>query len=358
MSAGVLIVGLSGPELTPEEATLYRDIQPAGYILFSRNLVNAAQTRALTDSLRELSPDLPFIGIDQEGGRVWRTKDFGAAPPDAVTFAEKGNFSHIARFGDLTGRLLEMLGINFNFAPVLDIDHLPQQDNGLRGRCWGKNSQDVIDRAGIFNRRMRKNGVLGCGKHFPTNGHAVSDPHHDLPVTDLTAEDLLQEDLLPYTALMPELDGIMACHLSFPRIDPDYPASLSKKVITGILRDQQNYRGLVLTDDLDMGAITKHYGRGNDVRLAIDAGADLALICHRMDTLPAAISGAEKADRNQLLDALDRVEKARRRLRFPPAFIAERWQAINQELESLTLELTGSPRFTSRRSVQSPVEDY
>lgn len=357
MNASRLILGLSGPVLTSEEAELFRELQPAGYILFSRNLKSASQIRELTDSLSALSIDLPFISIDQEGGRVWRTREFSAAPPDAATFTQKASPNQIARFGALTGQLLELLGINLNFAPVLDLDHFPEQNNGLRGRCWGDDSQTVINNAGVFNRWMRKQNVLSCGKHFPTNGLALSDPHHDLPIADISREELLKEDLLPYTALMPELDAIMACHLRFPKLDSEMPASLSKKILTGLLRDQLGYQGLILTDDLDMGAIVQNYGRGNDIRLALEAGADLALICHEMSSLPAALENIsiENPDRH---DALTRIEKRRKKIKSPPSFSSARWEEINQKISELTLEVSGQARFEPEAPIQSPVEEY
>ncbi len=358
MSANCLIVGIQGLELTPEETTLFQEVQPAGYILFTRNLENAAQIRQLTDSLRDLSYDPPFIAIDQEGGRVWRTREMGAAPPDAASFADKGTFAQISTFGALTGQLLELLGINFNFAPVLDLDHHPNENNGLRGRCWGNDSQSVIDKAGLFNRWMRKNGVYGCGKHFPTNGLALSDPHHELPVADISREDLLKEDLLPYTALMPELDGIMACHLHFPQLDSEYPASLSKNILTGLLRNQLGYEGLILTDDLDMGAIVNHYGRGPDVRLALEAGADLALICHQTDSIPAVLKDLAQLPAGILDDASKRVDKARRKLSKPPEFSESRLETVNQKLVELTRETIGTEYFEPAHSPQSPVEKY
>ncbi len=358
MSAKCLILGIQGPELTPEETRLFQEIQPAGYILFSRNLIEPKQIRALTDSLRALSYDPPFISIDQEGGRVWRTREIGSAPPEAAIFAKQAKPHEISEFGAQTGRLLELLGINFNFAPVLDLDHHPEENNGLRGRCWGRDSQNVIDKAGLFNRWMRKNGVMGCGKHFPTNGLALSDPHHELPVADISKEDLLKEDLLPYTALMPELDGIMACHLNFPQLDPEYPASLSKKILTNLLRTQLDYRGLILTDDLDMGAIVNHYGRGPDVKLAIEAGADLALICHQTETIPEALAALKEVSQGTIIDIIERVEKVQRKLKGPPEYSNDRWSQINDKLTELTQKLIGSERFEVERQVQSPVEEY
>ena len=349
MNAARLIVGLSGAELSPEEADIFREIQPAGYILFSRNLVSAEQIRELTDSLNSLSLDRPFISIDQEGGRVWRTREFSCAPPDAATFSEKATPRHIAQFGALTGQLLEILGINLNFAPVLDLDHYPDQNNGLRGRCWGSDSQTVINNAGVFNRWMRKQSILSCGKHFPTNGLALSDPHHDLPVSDVSLENLLEEDLLPYTALMPELDAIMACHLRFPKLDPDMPASLSRRILTGLLRDQLGYKGLILTDDLDMGAIVNNHGRGNDIKLALEAGADIALVCHDM---------AKDLRVNNDHDSLLRIEKRRNKLKRPPEFTNSRWLELNEQMTSLTREVIGKDRFQLDRPTQSPVEEY
>ncbi|MGD1977970.1 MAG: beta-N-acetylhexosaminidase [Akkermansiaceae bacterium] len=355
MNAARLIVGLAGTKLTADEAALFQELEPAGYILFSRNLESPEQIRELTDSLAELSLDRPFIGIDQEGGRVWRTREFTAAPPDAATFAKSATPHQIAQFGALTGQFLELLGINLNFAPVLDLDHFPEQNNGLRGRCWGNDSQSVITKAGIFNRWMRKQFVLSSGKHFPTGGLALSDPHHDLPVADVSREDLLKEDLLPYTALMPELDCIMACHLQFPQLDPDYPASLSRRILTGLLRDQLGYDGLILTDDLDMGAIVNCYGRGNDLKLALEAGADIALVCHDIATLPSAL---EKTTVNNDYDSLKRIEKQRNKLKRPPNFTTARWEEINGSLTELTREITGEDRFDPEAPSQSPVEDY
>lgn len=354
MNAARLIVGIDGLELTADETALFRDIQPAGYILFSRNLESAPQIRALTDSLSDLSIDRPFISIDQEGGRVWRTREFSCAPPDAVTMAEKANSKQIAQFGAFTGQLLELLGINLNFAPVLDLDHFPDQNNGLRGRCWGNDSQSVINTAGVFNRWMRKQNVLSCGKHFPTNGLALSDPHHDLPVADISRDCLLKDDLIPYTALMPELDAIMACHLNFPQLDPEMPASLSRRILTGLLRDQLGYNGLILTDDLDMGAIVQNYGRGNDIKLALEAGADIALVCHEMASLPSALKDIEVHDP----ESLERIEKQRRKLKRPPDFSESRWDQINGHLTDLTCEIIGQDRFELDRPAQSPVEEY
>ncbi|MDQ8192136.1 glycoside hydrolase family 3 N-terminal domain-containing protein [Roseibacillus persicicus] len=353
-----LILGLEGPTLTDADRDRIAKWQPAGFILFTRNIVDASQTRALTDELRELSEHSPIIGIDNEGGRVWRTAGLCPTPPNAATFGEKGTYKQSAWFGALAGRHLEMLGVNMNFAPDLDIDHQPEDSNALRGRCWGRDSQSVIDHAGNFSRWQRKNGVLSCGKHFPAGGRARVDPHHDLPVVEATLDELLATDLLPYTALAPELDAIMIAHIRYPALDSELPSSLSRRIITDLLRNQLGYEGLILTDDLDMGAITNGYGRGRDFELAWLAGNDLPLLCHELDTLDLAAEAFGKLPSDRRFDIEDRLEKTLRKLPIPPAFSIEKLDKCHRELSDLTKELTGEESFTIEAKTQSPVEDY
>lgn len=353
----LLLLGITGPELTPDEAARFRSLRPAGYILFSRNIVSPEQTRRLTDDLRSLSVDTPILAIDQEGGRVTRTKEIAPAAPSAPALAVLGDPARIARAGALTGELLGLLGFNMNFAPVLDLDHFPDRQNALRGRCWGRDPQRVIDHAGQWNRWMRKNRIASCAKHFPACGRALSDPHHDLPTSPATLDELLREDILPYTALMPELDAVMLAHVEFPNIDPDLPASLSPRVIRRFLRDQLGFdRHLVLTDDLDMGAIGSRYGRGQDVALAISAGNDLAMICHRTETAGIAAEAIAELPHAVVADARERVERFRNtRLHHPPAWSGSRWTATCEALATLAEEVPGED---AGPPAASPVADY
>ncbi len=333
----LLVLGVSGPELTPTEAALFRRLQPVGYILFTRNIVSAEQTRKLTDDLRDLSSETPIIAIDQEGGRVTRTREIAPPAPSAPALAAQADMVKIAEAGAFTGDLLGLLGFNLNFAPVLDLDHFPETQNALRGRCWGRDPQRVIDYAGQWNRWLRKRSIATCGKHFPAGGRAQSDPHHDLPSSPATFDELLREDVIPYTALMPELDAVMLAHVDFPNIDPDFPASLSAKIIRRFLRDQLGFdRHLVLTDDLDMGAIAQRYGRGQDAKLAIEAGNDLALICHRTDTAEVAAAAIASLPSALLDDSYLRIEKFRRRnLRGPLPWSATKWEITCDALAKL-----------------------
>ena len=353
----LLLLGIAGPELTLEEAALFRRLQPAGYILFTRNIVSPQQTRKLTDDLRALSTtDLPIIAIDQEGGRVTRTKDIAPAAPSAPALAARADMGIIVDAAAFTGDLLRLLGCNLNFAPVLDLDHFPDQQNALRGRCWGRDPQRVIDYAGHWNRWLRKRSIAGCAKHFPAGGRALTDPHHDLPSSPATLQELLREDVIPYTALMPELDAIMLAHVEFPNIDPEFPASLSPRIIRRFLREQLGFdKHLVLTDDLDMGAITTRYGRGEDVKLAITAGNDLAMICHRTDTAETAARALAELPHRVTEEARDRVERFRRKKLHPPlAWSDAKWAAACNALAGLAAEFPE----TSISSVNSPVTEY
>lgn len=355
MDGSLLVLGIAGPELTTEEAALFRKLQPAGYVLFTRNIVSAEQTRKLTDHLRDLSSETPIIAIDQEGGRVTRTKDIAPAAPSAPALAAVGDFGKIADAGAFTGDLLRLLGINLDFAPVLDLDHFPGLQNALRGRCWGRDPQRVIDYAGQWNRWLRKRSVASCAKHFPACGRAQSDPHHDLPSSPATIEELLREDVIPYTALMPELDSIMLAHVEFPNIDPDYPASLSSRIIRKFLRDQLGFdRHLVLTDDLDMGAITTRYGRGQDVKLAITAGNDLALICHQTASAETAARAIAELPMWMIDEAQDRVARFRRKLHAPLTWSDKKWESTCDALATLAAEI---PEIAIPEA-GSPVADY
>ena len=355
IDGSLLVLGVSGPELTREEAALFSKLQPAGYVLFTRNIVSAAQTRKLTDDLRELSSETPLIAIDQEGGRVTRTKEIAPAAPSAPALAALGNGIKIAEAAALTGDLLRMLGFNFDFAPVLDLDHFPETQNALRGRCWGRDPQRVIDYAGQWNRWLRKRSVASCAKHFPACGRAQSDPHHDLPSSPATLDELLREDILPYTALMPELDAVMLAHVDFPNIDPNFPASLSSRIIRKFLRDQLGFdHHLVLTDDLDMAAITRRYGRGQDVKLAIEAGNDLALICHRTDTAEVAARSIAELPGWMTAEARDRLERFRRKLHGPLVWSEKKWQTTCDSLTQLAAEVPE----TDLTPTSSPVANY
>jgi len=363
MHGQLLILGVPGTELTSADAALYRKIQPGGFVLFGRNIESPEQTRKLTDDLRDLCDIAPVISIDQEGGRVSRTRVMGTEPPSAQQLREKNEPKHIARHGQLTAYVLRLLGFNMDLCPVLDISYDDAADNALRGRCYGTDAQQVIINAGMFNANLRHYRVQSCGKHFPSCGLADTDPHHAIPHIHKSVQDMFESDLLPYTALMPELDAIMSCHAYFSAIDPEttgLPGSLSHNLITKLLRMQLGYEGVIMTDDLDMGAIVNTYGRGPDVELAIRAGNDMAMICHQIETSEIALDHLKKLPHHILDDALSHIEKMKKKTHKPIPFDAKLWKEIDSDIAELRLNVVGNEneQNTHITSMNSPVEDY
>src|SRR5881396_888857 len=283
-SVGQLImIGVPGKELDVETAQLFRRVQPGAFILFGRNLENAAQLRRLIDDLRDVSEIEPIITVDQEGGRVSRLRRIGSEPPNAQQLREKHDVNLIRRHGDITGRLLRLFGFNLDLCPVLDISFDDDAENSLRGRCYGKTVEQVARNAGAFNDAMRKQGIASCGKHFPGYSAAKSDAHYELPKIDRSREELDQNELAVFRKFVDRVDSMMICHGWYPSLEPQKtPASLSRRVITDLLRSEFAFDGLIMTDDLDMGAILNGYGLEQTIRLAIAAGNDVAMICHRI----------------------------------------------------------------------------
>jgi beta-N-acetylhexosaminidase len=191
----LILTGVPGKELDAETAALFRRIQPGGFILFGRNIESAAQLRRLIDDLRDLSTTEPIITIDQEGGRVSRLRLIGNEPPNAQQLRERDDVELIRRHGDITGRLLRLFGFNLDLCPVLDISFDDNADNSLRGRCYGRTVEEVIQNASAFNEAMRRQGIASCGKHFPGYSAATVDAHHDLPRIDRSREELDREEL-------------------------------------------------------------------------------------------------------------------------------------------------------------------
>src|SRR6059036_85578 len=273
----LILTGVHGKELDSDSAALFRRVQPGGYILFGRNIETAPQLRKLIDDLRDLSEIEPIITIDQEGGRVSRLRLIGNEPPNAQQLRDKGDIELIRKHGEITGNLLRLFGFNLDLCPVLDISFDDDADNSLRGRCYGKTVEQVIRNAAAFNSALRAAGVASCGKHFPGYSAAVVDAHHSLPKIDRTREQLDREELAVFRAFAGSdsraaknhvVDSMMICHGWYPCFEEKKrPASLSQRVVTQLLRDELSFDGLVMTDDLDMGAIVNEYGFDEMLRL-------------------------------------------------------------------------------------------
>src|SRR6202022_1897798 len=253
----LLLVGVPGQEMDIETARVFRKVQPGGYILFGRNIRSASQLRKLIDDLRDLSQIEPIITIDQEGGRVSRLKLIGNEPPNAQQLRKKGDPALIRDHGRLTGELLRLFGFNLDLCPVLDISFDDNSDNSLRGRCYGTSVDQVIEFAGAFNSALLETGIMSCGKHFPGYAAAALDPHHDLPRIDRTRRELDETELAIFRNFSRRVSSMMVCHAWYPAFDEvKTPASLSGSIVTDLLVNEMAFEGLIMTDDLDMGAIT------------------------------------------------------------------------------------------------------
>ena len=362
-SLGQLILcGVPGKELDAESTERFRRVQPGGFILFGRNIESAPQLRKLIDDLRDLSEVEPIITIDQEGGRVSRLRLIGNEPPNAQQLRDKDDVDLIRRHGDITGRLLRVFGFNLDLCPVLDISFDDNADNSLRGRCYGKTVEQVVRNAGAFNDAMRKQGVASCGKHFPGYTCAKSDAHYELPRIDRTREELDRNELAVFRQFTDKIDSMMICHGWYPSLEPQKtPASLSRRVITGLLRDEFGFDGLIMTDDLDMGAILNGYSLEQTIRLAIAAGNDLVMICHRIPEIENVHRILGTLPKDQIDRALASVAAFKKEMSPSAEFSEAAFRKIDNEIWELRVATLGEER-AKQRSVEdgkrSPVETY
>jgi beta-N-acetylhexosaminidase len=358
----LILTGVPGLELDSDTAALFRRVQPGGYILFGRNIQSAGQLRKLIDDLRDLSEIEPIITIDQEGGRVSRLRLIGNEPPNAQQLRDRNDVALVKRHGEITGQLLRIFGFNLDLCPVLDISFDDEADNSLRGRCYGKTVEQVVRMAGAFNDALREQGILSCGKHFPGYSAARVDAHHDLPKIERTRGELDEQELAVFRHFVPTVDSMMICHGWYPCFNAEQrPASLSREIVTNLLRNEFHFDGLIMTDDLDMGAILNEYGLEETIRLAIEAGNDLAMICHRVPSIDEVHRTLGKLPPAQIEPALDSVARTKTKLQAPHAFSESAFKKIDGSIWDLRVAVLGEEE-AARRSPEdgkrSPVETY
>lgn len=327
-----VLIGIEGCSLTEDEIQCIQRVQPAGFILFSRNVESVEQVRALTSHLRSLCFHHPIIAMDQEGGRVVRTGALDWFLPSAGAVQKFGNSQDISTFARLTAHGLRYLGVNLNMAPVLDICYDETVNNALPSRCWGNNAQDVISNAGVFMRQHIYYGTSCCGKHFPGMGRALCDPHFDLPRIDLSESELQVSDMLPFMALCPELPAVMTAHIMMPQFDDKWPVTLSPVILHRLLRDLIGYKGIVFTDDLCMGAITKLVSISEACRLSWLAGCDIPLVCHdSLLYLDAITKVYQSIDDLERLTLEKRIERFTKTLMYPFVDNGVFWDELRKE---------------------------
>jgi beta-N-acetylhexosaminidase len=358
----LILTGVPGTELDHESAELFRRVQPGGYIIFGRNIKSAPQLRRLLDDLRGLSKVEPIITIDQEGGRVSRLRLIGNEPPNAQQLREKGDAELVRQHGDITGRILRLFGFNLDLCPVLDISFDDDADNSLRGRCYGKTVDEVIRMAGTFNDAMRGQGIASCGKHFPGYSAATLDAHHELPKIERTRAQLDSEELAVFRHFAPCVDSMMICHGWYPSFEPrKMPASLSHRIVTKLLREEFGFDGLIMTDDLDMGAILNEYDLDETIELALAAGNDLAMICHRVAAIDKVHMTLRRLPHAHIDRALKSVDTFKQKLIKPDPFSEESFRKINEEIWDLRVAVMGEERakvLSVEDAARSPVELY
>ena len=358
----LLLSGVPGPELDSASAAIYRRVQPGGFILFGRNIKSPLQLRKLIDDLRDLSSVEPIITIDQEGGRVSRLREIGSEPPNAQQLRDKGDAALILRHGHITGRLLRIFGFNLDLCPVLDISFDDEADNSLKGRCYGKAVEQVIRLAGAFNEGLRAEGIASCGKHFPGYSSAKIDAHHELPDIDRTRAELDAAELAVFRHFADKIDSMMVGHAFYPALESTRtPSSLSHAVIAKLLRQEFGFGGLIMTDDLDMGAILNHYGLDETIRLAITAGNDLAMICHRVPCVEDAWKTLDRLPVAELDRAMENVHRFKTKMVPPDAFSEEEFRRRDAEVWQLRVDTLGEERAKERSpetGKRSPVESY
>jgi len=358
----LLLIGVPGTTIEPTFADFIRRVQPGGFILFGRNIQTPEQLRKLTNELRELSKIEPIITIDQEGGRVSRLKLLGNEPPNAQQLRESRNRELIRRHGKITGELLRLFGFNLDLCPVLDIAFDDEADNSLRGRCYGTSAEQVMELAGIFNEALRATGILSCGKHFPGYSCAVSDPHHELSALPRPRAELEAHELKVFRHFVPTIDSMMIGHIAFQELDPSgLPGSLSEAVVTKLLRDDMGFEGLIMTDDLDMGAILNHYGFEEMLRLGLAAGNDLLMICHRSELAEEAVKHLATFPQEQLERALANVARFKKKMALPTDFSMEAFKKLDDEVWKLRVDTLGEEHAAEKSpedGKRSPVEIY
>ncbi len=320
----LFMVGFLGQTVTPELASFIKEYKPGGVILFSRNLESVEQIVELTNDLQRCSPKSPLlISIDQEGGRVSRLpKGFTIFPP--CELIGKCYSSELAYAAAATvAKELRAVGINMNMSPVLDVNSNP--DNPVIGdRAFGTTPEVVGEMALVTAAGLQDNRVVACGKHFPGHGDTNADSHKELPIVEASRERLEAVELPPFRrAVEAGVATMMTAHVLYKALDDRLPATLSRAVITDLLREELRYDGVVLTDDLEMHAIVDHYGSGDAAVRALDAGCDILLICKDRDREVAAFEAVEKAvtsgdlSTERLDRSVNRVLKVKQRFLYP-----------------------------------------
>lgn len=307
----LVMVDIPGKSLDADTAAFLREQKIRSICLFRKNLGTEDEVRALMRDLIDVLGPEALIGIDQEGGAVVRAT-FLPQPPSAMALGASGDADRAEAVGAAVARGLKSLGINWNFAPVLDVNNNPA--NPVIGeRSFSNDPVEVSRLAAAWMRGSLREGVACCVKHFPGHGDTHVDSHHALPTVDKTRAELNALELAPFKALASQAPAMMTAHIVYPQIDPDRPATLSPQLIGGILRQDWGYDGVVITDALMMKAVAERFGYAKSAVMAIEAGADMVLAQGSLDEQLVAINALRQAFASGRLTP-EQGETANRRL--------------------------------------------
>lgn len=344
----LFFIGISGPDFDQNTENLIREIKPGGICLFARNIREPLQTRNLLDSIRSHSVVPPLLSVDQEGGLVDRIKRIFTPMPAADKIRTKENAATLAR---ITAQVLLMLGFNMNFAPVVDVVDGERKNytNGLYSRAFGNSADETAELAARYLYELEAHGCIGCLKHFPGLGASQADSHDELPTVLISRDEFFAKDILPYRRLIEAqaASAVMVAHANFPKLNlrqtvqngKILPSSLDHTIVTSLLRHELGSQGLVITDDLEMGAITKNFDIGEACVLAIEAGVDMLAVCAGEDAIrkgSTAVSAAVERGRITVerLDAsIDRIFALKKRIKEPAEFDVQRFAELSTEME-------------------------
>jgi beta-N-acetylhexosaminidase len=287
-------MGCGGTAMSARLRSMLGTLHPGGIILFQRNIEEAAQTHALLRDVQKAVSTPLFLCVDMEGGTVDRLRDVIAPAPAVAEVAAAGSKKLFRKHGRIIGEEVRALGFNTDFAPVVDLQ-FAASTSVLTSRTISADPRETIQYAREFLRGLSDCKILGCGKHFPGLGEANLDSHNELPVIDKPWKRQWNEDLLPYRELRRDLPFVMVAHAAYPQVTGDRaPASLSKKWMTGVLRKKIGYRGLIITDDLDMGGVLATASIEDAAVETLRAGADMFLICQKEDSVWQAFEAVYK----------------------------------------------------------------
>lgn len=308
----MMMIGIRGTTADADSLYLLHAFHFGGIVFFDRNMASAEQVKALTDSLQAQAEEkVPlFFAVDEEGGRVVRMRQELEAPPAQQALAQAGDPAAARSWAAATAKRLQALGIQINFAPVADL-------SATDTRSYSSDPAVVVDYVRAAADGYEQAHMLYSLKHFPGLDKGVTDTHLDAVQVAADRETLIREDMMPFQAIIQERNPdqylMMVTHVQYPALDAVYPATLSKAIMTGLLRQELGYQGIIVTDDLDMGAITKHYDLQEAGVQAVLAGADLVLVCHETEHQKLVYQGLLQALQDGRLD-MERVDASVRRI--------------------------------------------